>query len=688
MRLLLPAALLGGANLACAQLAGSFTESRSSPNAEDEIFPPLGETYPAAGPKDKSEYDYIIVGSGAGGAPLAARLALANFSVLLIEAGEDHAKDRQTSVPAFHPKSSEFKQISWNFFVDHYENETQARRDSKMNYLTPDGDYYTGLWPEDGYEQLGIMYPRVGALGGCTQHNALAMVYPQASDFDNIAALTGDDTWKDDNMRSYFRKLEHCHYIQGVLPSLAGSHGVDGWLHTILTPTILIVEDLKVASVLLGYCTALGKGLLGGLLSTVGGLVELLALDVNHKGPDRDTVEEIYQIPMSAKPDYTRSSPRDFVYEVATAENDDGTKKYKLEIALNTLVTKINFDTTGTTPKAEGVNYLYGKSLYRADPRAESTDSGEPGTVYASKEVIVSGGTFNTPQLLKLSGVGPAAELEKFDIPVVLDLPGVGGNMQDRYEISMVGAAPTEFSLLAKCTFLNGTDPCYDNWANPNLLEGAKGGYTTGGIAAGALAFSSVAEDNVGPDLFKGGTPTYFAGYYPGYASHAVSRLDTWSWYTLKSHSRNNAGTVNITSANPRDVPKISFHSFLEGNGGEEDLQAIYEGVQYSLKAMKSIIPLDGSFDRIWPPTNVSSEADLKQFIQDEAWGHHASGTCPIGTDDDPMAVLDGDFKVRGISGLRVVDASIFPKIPGEFICLAIFMASEKAADVIIAAAQ
>jgi len=74
----------------------------------------------------------------------------------------------------------------------------------------------------------------------------------------------------------------------------------------------------------------------------------------------------------------------------------------------------------------------------------------------------------------------------------------------------------------------------------------------------------------------------------------------------------------------------------------------------------------------------------MKTFIKDEAWGHHASCTCPIGADGDPMAVLDSKFRVRGVQSLRVVDASVFPKIPGFYIALPIYMISEKAADVII----
>ena len=78
----------------------------------------------------------------------------------------------------------------------------------------------------------------------------------------------------------------------------------------------------------------------------------------------------------------------------------------------------------------------------------------------------------------------------------------------------------------------------------------------------------------------------------------------------------------------------------------------------------------------------------MKDFIRREAWGHHASCSCPIGADDDPNAVLNSNFKVRGVEGLRVVDASVFPKIPGFYVVLPTYMISEKASDVIIAAAQ
>ncbi|ORY68950.1 choline dehydrogenase [Pseudomassariella vexata] len=132
-------------------------------------------------------------------------------------------------------------------------------------------------------------------------------------------------------------------------------------------------------------------------------------------------------------------------------------------------------------------------------------------------------------------------------------------------------------------------------------------------------------------------------------------------------------------------MPKITFNSFYEGASSREDayndLQAIYEGVEFGIKAFEKMTPLDGNITRVWPPEEVSSEEDLKQWIQDEAWGHHASCSCQIGADDDPMAVLDGQFRVRGVDGLRVVDASVFPKLPGTFPALPLYMVSEKAAD-------
>ncbi|KAJ8127549.1 hypothetical protein O1611_g6087 [Lasiodiplodia mahajangana] len=387
---------------------------------------------------------------------------------------------------------------------------------------------------------------------------------------------------------------------------------------------------------------------------------------------------------------YRRSTPRDYVYDVATATNPDGSRKYKLDVALNTLATKVLFDTRGRKPRAVGVNYLFGQSLYRADPRANHTENGgEPGTVKATKEVIVAGGAFNSPQLLKLSGVGPKEELESFNIPVVLDLPGVGENLQDRLETSVNAEFPTNFTRILACYYLAADgDPCWAQYADANNKGAEKGNYASNGVVMGSFFTSSFSDDGE-HDLWIGGFPALFNGFYPGYSSNAatVANKNYWSWLVLKAHTRNTAGTVKLASTNPRDTPIIKFHNAYEGQTKEEaakDVGALREGMRMAMSFFEHIPAIDGAASIFWPPKEYDSDEKLEEWITEEAWGHHASCSNKIGADNDPMAVLDSKFRVRGTESLRVVDASAFPRIPGIFPVLPIMMMSEKATEDIL----
>ena len=208
-------------------------------------------------PESGASYDYIVVGSGAGGGPLAARLAESGMRVLLLEAGEQGAGGPDSddyAVPAFHGRATEDPATSWQFFVRHYADRKQAERDEK--YVAA---------------QDGVFYPRAAALGGCTAHNAMITVYPQAEDWDGIAALTGDQSWTAENMRPYFERLEDCGYWprpwpRPANPLLAGlvthlplvserfkneaRHGFDGWLGTSLADPTLAVGDDEIRTIL------------------------------------------------------------------------------------------------------------------------------------------------------------------------------------------------------------------------------------------------------------------------------------------------------------------------------------------------------------------------------------------------------------------------------------------------------
>lgn len=617
--------------------------------------------------EDITGYEYVVIGSGAGGGPVAARLALAGHKTLLIEAGDDQGTNVNYTVPAYNAKVSEDDKVSWNFFVRHYADDEQQARDWKTSYDLPDGSIYTGLAPPEGAVMKGTLYPRTGTLGGCTAHNALIAVYPHQSDFEYMANLTGDSSWSPSNMRTYFEKLEKNQYLVAGIEG----HGYNGWLETETAPLSIPLGDTQLLSMLTGGAWALGN-LTGGVID----LATLIAGDANADTIERDQVPGYYQIPLSTN-DAHRTGAREFVVAVRDAVNIDGSKAYPLDVRLNCHVTKIVFDNSTSPPTATGVEFLDGAHLYSASPLSGST--GVAGSATASREVILAGGVYNSPQLLKLSGVGPRAELESLGIPVVADLPGVGTNLQDHYEISVNAKVPANWTAFDGCTFsFDGEyDECLDRWNTPIL--GDRGTYSSAGLAATMLYKSTVTQDD-SFDVFAFGGPVNFRGYFPNYSYNATKLHDWFSWAILKAHPRNRAGSVTLRSVDPLDMPEIVFNYFQDG--ADDDLQALYEAIELARDAYgRQLVPTIESL----PGNATDTEEAVKQYVRDGAWGHHASSTCAIGTDDDEYAVLDTNFKVRGVNSLRVVDASVYPRIPGTFTAVSTYMVSEKAADVILA---
>ncbi|HKP73114.1 MAG TPA: GMC oxidoreductase [Pyrinomonadaceae bacterium] len=626
-----------------------------------------------------TDYDYIVVGSGAGGGPLAANLAKAGFKVLLMEAGGDPCSEDETGrlmyeVPIFHGHSTEYKACSWDFFVRHYTDDAQQARDSKKQVI-------------DGKDM--IWYPRAGTLGGCTAHNAMITVVPQDSDWNHIAEVTGDSSWSAERMRPYFARLENCQYVPRpgsirsifrtfvstitgffssgkIMPNPAHGHGFDGWLPTSgvdprLAPQLL--RDRELVTLLLSSVKSALRKHIGN---------PLLRLETQFDPNDSRNAsgEGVAFTPLAVNKG-KRVGPRDYLLSVQKQSPD------KLTIRKHAFVTRVLFEGT----RAVGVEYIDKPHVYGADPQAAKADAASlpRSTMRATREVILAGGAFNSPQILKLSGVGPRAELEKFGIPVVADLPGVGENLQDRYEVGVISQFEKDFELLQGGTF-SPPDPDPDVFLQEWMKKGT-GIYATNGALIGIIKRSS--EELADPDLFIFGLPGFFRGYKQGYSKEFERHHNKFTWAILKARTTN-TGSVRLTSASPLDRPWINFQNFGDGQrANDPDLRAVVNGVKFVRDMNKQLHETGVKNTEEVPGANYPDEK-LAEFIKDEAWGHHASCTNKIGADNDPMAVLDSRFRVRGTQNLRVVDASVFPKIPGYFIVSAIYMISEKASDVVI----
>jgi choline dehydrogenase len=633
------------------------------------------DTGSATGDTTETEYEYIVVGSGAGGGPLACNLARAGHRVLLLEAGDDQGHLVTQQVPALHVKSTEEPTMRWDYFVKHYDDEAQQERDSK--FVADPGPHH----------EPGVLYPRAGTLGGCTAHHAMITVYPHEKDWNHIADVTGDESWRAENMRCYFEVLERCQYLDRKDEQKAQGHGFDGWLSTNMPDAGPALTDSKLVMIVTAAAKAFGmEGFFDGPLSGIFGpsktalkqLLGLMRRDLNSGDAARDGTEGLFGV-VHATDGVKRKGPREYILQTVA-------QGYPLKVQTHALASRVLFgEERGADGqlRAIGVEYLEGAHLYRADPLVDDGNPGVVKRVTATREVILSCGAFNTPQLLKLSGIGPKEELEAFGIEVEVDLPGVGTNLQDRYEVGVISEVSRDFSAVEDCTFGVEPDPCLDDWRR------GKGLYVNNGAAVGVVLKSR--DDLDVPDLFVFGLPGYFKGYEPGYSTDVFGSKDKFTWAVLKGHTGNSAGTVTLRSGDPRDVPDIRFRYFHEGSSanGEDldDLNAMVEGVEFARRigSKADDLLLFSKYEEILPGAGVDDRTAIETFVKDEAWGHHASCTCPIGADDDPLAVLDSKFRVRGTSGLRVVDASVFPKIPGFFIVVPIYIVSEKATDVLLA---
>jgi choline dehydrogenase len=286
---------------------------------------------------------------------------------------------------------------------------------------------------------------------------------------------------------------------------------------------------------------------------------------------------------------------------------------------------------------------------------------------HATREVIVSGGAINSPQLLKLSGIGPGAELREAGIPVVHDSPGVGENLQDHLEFYFQVASKEPVTLFSSTGLLSRAMVGLQ-WMVKSEGLGASNHFEAGGFIRSRPGIEY-------PDI-----QFHFLPLAISYDGSGLAREHGFQAHVGPMRSRSR-GSVRLRGADPRAKPVIRFNYMSHPDDWAEMRAAV---------RLSREIFAQGAFDRyrgreIQPGADVVSDAAIDAFIRKRAESaYHPSCTCRMGRRDDPMAVVDHEARVIGVERLRVADASIMPSITNGNLNAPTIMIGEKVADMVL----
>jgi choline dehydrogenase len=432
-----------------------------------------------------------------------------------------------------------------------------------------------------------MYWPRGKTLGGSSAINAMLYVRGNAWDYDHWRQL-GNEGWSYQDVLPYFRKSEHNERYKDEF------HGVDGPLNVAEQRSALAVNEAFIKA--------------GAQLG--------IPRNDDFNGATQEGVG-YYQV---TQRDSRRWSSASAYLHPAVERN-----RNNVHVICNALVERIILDGN----RAMGVRYSV---------------KGQEEVARCSREIILSGGAVNSPQLLMLSGIGPADHLKSLGIQALHDLPGVGGNLQDHLDASILNFAK------AGVTY----DRMSKLWALYQYVSKKTGPGTSPISESGG--FFSTRPGLAAPDVQFHFLPVLVV-------DHGRTRLnkDGYSLHvcTLRPESR---GTIRLKSTDPTVAPLIDANYLAD----RKDLETLVAGVKVGrdILAQSSFDPYRaGLFE---PGAEVKTDADIEKWIRAKCETiYHPVGTCKMGPDNDAMAVVDNRCRVHGLQGLRVVDASVMPTLVG-----------------------
>ncbi|PIL30033.1 hypothetical protein GSI_07945 [Ganoderma sinense ZZ0214-1] len=567
-----------------------------------------------------TQYDYIVVGAGAAGGVLANRLTEdGTTKVLLIEAGSSDYNNTNIQIPWLAPVLTH-SQFDWN---------------------------YTTV-PQEGMSNRSIAYARGKVLGGSTSINY--MIYTRASkdDWDRLASTTGDDGWSWSSILPYAKKLEDFQNSPNVQNAtskfVAGDHGTDGPVGAGLPQVSLAIDQLGLDA-----------------------QQELSSEFKYNQDVNSGDMIGFSWTPFAIQDGARSNSARDYIQPAFPRSN--------LDVLVNTQVVKVlQTGVDGGSPIVTGVQITSGPNEKRYN-------------LTATKEVILSAGAIGTPHILLLSGIGPADQLKALGIESMVDLPDVGQNMQDHPLLTtnfQVSSNDTLDNLTLNTTLQAEQLALWTNNRTGDFTLGACNQWAWQRLADDDPIFknSNVTDPSAGPTsphfqlIFSDLYIAFGGGAFPnGHFLTLISNL-----YTPMAR-----GSLTLNTTDPFAYPLINPGLLNDAAGFD-----IY-AMRQALKAGRGFLAADAWKGWIvaeyGASANATSDADIDAYIRKNALVvNHVSGTVAMGKRGDAgrgAGALNPDFSVKGVKGLRVVDASAFPYIPASHTMVPTYILAERASDLI-----
>lgn len=479
-----------------------------------------------------------------------------------------------------------------------------------MLFTNPAVNWMFDSQPESGLNGRTTYQPRGKILGGSSSINGMVYNRGNPADYDEWrdAGCTG---WGWDDVLPYFRKA------QNQTRGESAFHGVGGPLH-VSDP----VEPLELADAVIAAGEQAG-----------------LPKRIDFNAGEQEGIGYWQTTTWKARR-----------WSSANAYLDSIRKRPNLRIVTHAHATRVVLE----GKRATAVEFSQGGVLHR---------------ITARREVILSGGAFGSPQLLQLSGIGPAAHLQAMGLPVLHDLPGVGENLQEHFYAQLMFRCPKPItanelhaSHLKKLL------------AGMRYVFFKRGMLASNGVAAGGFFRSNPALDR--PDMQINFNPWsvasrtregMFPHTFPGFTLSAIH---------MKPEAR---GTVRLASPDPFADPEIRFN-FLQSGA---DMAAMVSGIRFLRHLSRQPALRAYVSQEVQPGLDVATDAQLQAFVREKGYANlHPAGACRMGV--GPDSVVDPELRVQGIAGLRVADTSIIPRIPAGNTHAPAVMIAEKTSDLIM----